>query len=203
MPNNEEREYRSMEITLQAGADGTPSYRVDGYASTFAPYKLGRVNGVDVYERIQPSAFEGADMSDVVFRVDHQGPVYARTSNGSLELYIDEHGLGTHADLGRTSRSRQLFEDIAAGNYPKMSFVFKVAPGGEHFDAQTRTRVVDKIAKVFDVGPSSVPYNPDTELTVSARSCLDGVIQAVEEAERLQALELRRKRLKTKHQYRR
>ena len=76
-----------------------------------------------------------------------------------------------------------LFADIEAGNYPKMSFAFTVAE--DHYDKATHTRVIDRIAKVFDVSPVSFPANPGTELCVSTRDYFDGVIEA-EKAERLE-----------------
>ena len=179
----QDREYRNMELRLiQEGEE--PSFFVEGYASTFEPYVLMTVDGVDYSERIDPKAFEDADLNDVVFRVDHEGPVYARTSAGSVEIWADEHGLGQRTDLGRTQRAKDLFYDIAAGNYPKMSFAFTVAE--DHFDRETHTRVIDRIAKVYDVSPVSFPANPTTELSVSTRDYFDGVIE-MERAERLEA----------------
>jgi len=178
-----DREYRSMElkaVLIEEGAE--PSYLVEGYASTFDPYVLLTVDGVDYSERIEPTAFDEADLSDVVFRVDHEGRVYARSSAGTVELWHDGHGLGQRTDLSKTQAARELFADIEAGNYPKMSFAFTVAE--DHFDRETHTRVIDRIAKVFDVSPVSFPANPNTELSVSTRSYFDGVIEA-ERAERL------------------
>jgi HK97 family phage prohead protease len=151
------------------------------------------VDGIDYSERIEPTAFENADMTDVVFRVDHEGPVYARTSAGTVELWTDEHGLAQRTDLGRTQRARDVFYDIAAGNYPKMSFAFSVAE--DHYDKATHTRIIDRIAKVYDVSPVVFPANPTTELSVSTRDYFNGVIEA-EKAERLEreALELERRR---------
>lgn len=197
MKLDDTREYRSMDMSIRAVDGGTPSYIVEGYASTFSPYKVATINGIDCYERIQSNAFAGADLSDVVFRVDHTGRVYARTSNGTVQIYVDDHGLGHHTDLSRTETGRQLFEEIKAGNYPKMSFAFRVAPGGDHYEPETHTRVIDKIAKVFDISPVGFPSNPDTEL--SARSYFDGVIEAAKEAERLHALEIQRKKTQLKN----
>ena len=177
----QDREYRMMDLRVMEGDE--PSFFVEGYASTFQPYVLLTRDGVDYSERIEPTAFDGADLSDVVFRVDHEGPVYARTSAGSVQLWTDEHGLGQRTDLGRTQRARDLFYDIAAGNYPKMSFAFSVAE--DHFDKETHTRIIDRIAKVYDVSPVSFPANPTTELSVSTRDYFDGVIEA-EKAERLE-----------------
>ncbi len=180
-----EREYRSMELRIAPREDGAePSFFVEGYAATFQPYVLMTVDDVDYSERIAPDAFEGADLSDVVFRVDHTGRVYARTSAGTVELWTDEHGLGNRTYLGKTQRAQDVFYDIEAGNYPQMSFAFTVAE--DHYDKATHTRVIDRIAKVFDVSPVSFPANPTTELSVSTRDYFNGVIE-MEKAERLEA----------------
>lgn len=194
MPSRE-REYRSMELRA-APADGEkPSFLVEGYASTFEPYVLFSEDGIDYSERIDPHAFDDADMSDVVFRVDHQGPVYARTSAGTVNLWVDEHGLGQKTDLSRTQRARDVFYDIEAGNYPKMSFAFIVADDGDHYDKKSHTREITKIAKVFDVSPVSFPANPGTELGVSTRDYFDGVIEA-EKAERLERRERQKQKIR-------
>ena len=175
----QDREYRSMDLRFPE----EQSFMVEGYASTYEPYKLLTIDGVDYFERIEPTAFDGADLTDVVFRVDHEGRVYARTSAGTVQLWHDEHGLGQKTDLSKTQAARDLFADIEAGNYPKMSFAFTVAE--DHFDKATNTRVIDRIAKVFDVSPVSFPANPTTELSVSTRDYFNGVIEA-EKAERLE-----------------
>lgn len=192
MPSRE-REYRNMELRIAPTEDDAePSFFVEGYASTFQPYVLFRSEeGIDYSERIEPTAFDEADMSDVVYRVDHTGPVYARTSAGSVELWHDEHGLGQRTDLSRTQRAREHYEDVKAGNYPKMSFAFTVADGGDYYDKATHTRVITRIAKVFDVSPVSFPANPGTELSISTRDYFDGVIEA-EKAERLEREERER-----------
>ena len=195
MPSNE-REYRSMELRIAPAEDGMePSFFVEGHAATFQPYVLMTRDGVDYSERIEPNAFDGADMSDVVFRVDHVGTVYARSSAGSLDVWADEHGLAQRADLGRTQRARDLYADIAAGNYPQMSFAFSVAE--DHYDKATHTRVIDRIAKVYDVSPVTFPANPTTELSVATRDYFDGVIEA-ERAERLEREERERQKQKIK-----
>ena len=187
-----EREYRSMELRIMP-QDENPCM-VEGYASTFDTYVLFSQDGVDYSERIEPTAFEGADLSDVVFRVDHEGPVYARTSAGTVETWTDEHGLAQRTDLSKTQRARELFADIEAGNYPQMSFAFTVAE--DHYDRATHTRIIDRIAKVYDVSAVSFPANPNTSLSIATRSFFDGEIEK-EKAERLEreAMELERQKL--------
>ena len=192
-----DREYRNMTFEVKEGGE-QPSFLVEGYASTFEPYVLINIDGVDYSERIEPTAFDNTDMSDVVFRVDHEGPVYARTSAGTVEIKADGHGLYQKTDLSRTQRARDLYADIEAGNYPKMSFAFTVAE--DHFDSETNTRVIDRVKKIYDVSPVSFPSNPTTELHV--RDYFNGVIEAEKaaEAERLAAEEARRSDLERREE---
>ena len=185
-----EREYRNMAFEVRKDGD-EPSFLVEGYASTFEPYKLIEIDGEDYNERIEPTAFDEADMTDVVYRIDHEGKVFARSSAGTIKLDIDEHGLHQVTDLGKTRAGKEHFEEIAAGNYPQMSFAFTVAE--DHYDADTRTRIIDRIGKVFDISAVSFPANPTTELHV--RDYFNGVIEAEKaaEAERLQAEEAERR----------
>ena len=183
------REYRNMTFEVRTDGD-EPSFLVEGYASTFEPYKLLEIDGEDYNERIDPKAFDEADMTDVVYRIDHEGKVYARSSAGTVKLDVDEHGLHQITDLSKTRAAREHYEDIVAGNYPQMSFAFTVAE--DHYDADSRTRIIDRIAKVFDISAVSFPANPNTELY--ARDYFNGVIEAEKaaEAERLKAEEERR-----------
>ena len=188
-----DREYRDLAIEVEERKEGSePTYIVRGYASTFEPYVLFTdEDGVDYKEIIEPTAFDEADLTDVVFRVDHEGTVYARSSAGTLKVGTDSHGLFDEADLSKTAKARGLYEDIAAGNYPKQSFAFTVAE--DEYDRKTHTRTIKRIAKVFDVSPVSFPANPGTELDIATRDYFNGVIEA-EKAERLE----REKREKAK-----
>ena len=180
-----DREYRSMELRIPEPEGEEQRYIVEGYASTFEPYVLLNIDGIDYSERIEPTAFVGADLSDVVFRIDHTGRVYARSSAGTVQVWADEHGLAQRTDLSKTQMARDVFADIEAGNYPKMSFAFKVAEDGDSYDKATHTRTIHRIAKVYDVSPVVWPANPGTELGVATRDYFDGVIEA-ETAERLE-----------------
>ena len=179
---SKEREYRSLELRTDASDSG--DYLVRGYASTWDKYMLWEWDGIEYYEEIDRNAFE-ADLSDVVFRIDHTGRVYARTSADTVKLSTDDTGLAITADLSKTTASRSLYEDIAAGNYPKMSFAFTVKE--DKYNSETRTRTILKIDKVFDVSPVSFPANPNTE--ISARDYFNGVIEGAE-AERLERVRI-------------
>lgn len=191
MAIRDNREYRNLG-TFEHDAEDS-EFMVRGYASTFEPYLMFEDDGIQYFERIAPTAFEDADMSDVVFLRDHTGRVLARTKNGALNLTTDTHGLLSVTDLGLTSASKEMFEDIRTGNYSQMSFSFVVARGGEHFEEEARkvTRVIDRISKVYDVSAVSFPQNPGTDIGVSYRDLFNGVIER-REAERLKAIRARK-----------
>lgn len=178
MPIKNDREYRSAQ-PFEARED---SYIVEGYASTFSPYVLYRDKDMEVREQIDPHAFDNADMQDTILVYDHSGKVYARVSNNTLELSVDDHGLKVRADLSKTESARQLYEEIKAGMITQMSFAFTI--GEDEYNKKERMRTIKTVRKVYDVSPVSIPSNPDTE--IAARSYFDGVIE-MERAERLAA----------------
>lgn len=191
MAIRDNREYRNLG-TFEHNAEDS-EFIVRGYASTFEPYLMYEEDGVQYVERIAPTAFDDADLSDVVFLRDHTGRVLARTKNGALNLSTDTHGLFSETNLGLTTASKEMYEDIRTGNYSQMSFSFVVAKGGQHFEEEARkvTRVIDRISKVYDVSAVSFPQNPGTDIGVSYRDLFNGVIER-REAERLKAIRARK-----------
>ena len=190
-----DREYRSFEFMTRAKDEGDkPSFLVEGYASTFEEYELGRDDAGVYNERIEPTAFNETDMSDVVFLLDHTGRVYARTKNDTVKLSVDDKGLFTETDLSRTSASREVFEDIEAGNYSQMSFAFtvdktedaqEVRQSGETPEGlPIYTRVIKRIRKLYDISAVGFPANPTTDIGVATRAAFDGEIERIK-AERL------------------
>ena len=165
------------------------THYVEGVAARFEPYVLWEDEDGPVYERFEPRCFDSADMSDVIMQFDHQGRVFARTSNGTLLIFVDDQGLRMCADLSRTEGSRQLYDDIKAGMITKMSWRF--TPGDYDYDPETRTICHHTIKKVWDVSAVSIPANDNTE--ISARSFGNGLI--AEAARREAELDERRRRL--------
>lgn len=166
------REYRSYSGAFSVSED--EEYVVEGYATTFdAPYDFG-IDGTK--ERILRSALDGADMSDVIFQLNHEGQTMARLRNGSLVIELDEHGMRVRAYLGGSRSGRDLYEAIKSGLIDRMSWGFAVPTGGYEYDEATRTFTVTRVSKVFDVSAVSIPANEDTE--IHARSYIDGAIDA-------------------------
>ena len=99
-----DREYRDIELREFELKD--EDYIVEGYAALFdKPYVLWEDEDGTYYEDISSRAFENADMSDVIFLYNHEGMVYARLSNNTLELNIDDVGIKVRADLSSTQAS--------------------------------------------------------------------------------------------------
>ena len=119
---------------------------------------------------------------------DHQGKVLARLSNGTLGIEPTEKGLFIYADLSKSQEARELYEEIKNGLVTKMSWAFTVAE--EEYDKETRTRIIKRIKKVYDVSAVSIPANDGT--IISARSFINGVI----EKEQQELLERRKRKIK-------
>ena len=199
----EGRQYRALVEIRAIPEELTDKKIVEGYATTFnEPYELWRDGPDYVFmEQVDARAFDDTDMSDVIMQYDHEGRVFARTGNGTLELDVDNHGLHIRADLGGTEIGRQLYEEIRGGYTDKMSFGFTVDEDErliqEDRESGTVTvlRTIKSIGKLYDVSAVSLPANNATE--ISARSWCDGVIQQLTE-ERRKAEERERKIKKIK-----
>ena len=179
-------EFRAVEQTEEEA----PNYIVEGYATTFNdPYVLYEYQGEKYSEQIDRDALQEADMSDVIMLYNHEGMVFARMSNGTLEVSPNERGLYVRADLSKTQASREMYENIKAGLVTQMSWAFTVDE--DSYDENTRTRSIMKIRKVYDVSAVSIPANPNTD--ISARAYWDGVI-AEEKRRRDRERELEEKR---------
>ena len=192
------REYRKIdaaEMETRTGESG--EMIVEGYATTFnQPYRLMGDDKMTVNQQVDRDAFKETDMSDVIMQYDHEGRVFARIANGTLQLTEDDHGLKITANLGGTEIGRQLYEEIKGGYTTKMSFGFKVRKSertieeNEEMGSITVHRKITEIEKLYDVSAVSLPANDATE--ISARNLSEGVIAEVKE-ERL-AIEAQRRK---------
>ena len=203
MPVNKNREYRNL--TLRA-IDYDPDEArkvVEGYASTFdEAYTLYNGDGWRYDEIVDRGAFDATDMSDVIMQYDHQGRVFARNKNNTLEVIPDEKGLFIRADLGGTELGRELYDEIRGGYTDKMSFGFTV--NGDYEEREKLddgfviyTRHIKSVGKLYDVSAVSIPANDGT--SISVRNLTDGVIERIQ-AERLEEerIELHRRKAELK-----
>ena len=190
MPVTDKREYRRIDVAgFETRTEDDGQMIVEGYAATFnQPYTLTTRQEIELREQIDPGAFDETDMDDVIMQYDHEGRVFARKRNGTLEISTDEHGLKIRARLDGTTIGRQLYEEIKGGYTDRMSFGFTVADGGERREKVEETgktvvlRTITKIRKLYDVSAVSLPANDATEISV--RNLSDGVIAQVTEEHR-------------------
>lgn len=188
MPLKSDREYRNFTFEVrEVKPEEDGKMIVRGYASTFnEPYELYNDGTYIFREQVDPGAFDEADLSDVILQYNHEGRVFARTSNGTLQVSVDDKGFAVEADLGGTEIGRQLYEEIKGGYTDRMSFGFTVEEEKrEEYRDETSGRVdilrtITRIRKLYDVSAVSLPANDGTE--ISARSYGEGAIaKAVEE----------------------
>ena len=177
MPMKAERQYRSAVLPFSVAEQSKrfeTDFYVEGFAARYEPYKLYEDEGGAIYEAFERSAFAETDFSDVIFQYNHEGRVFARTSNKTLLVEPDNHGLFQAADLKLTDASRSIYQDIETKLITKMSWAFLPDEKTLEYDRENRTIIHHKIPKVFDVSAVSYPANSGTE--INARSFCDGVI---------------------------
>ena len=189
----EGQQYRSMELRAVKNGNENPEYRVSGYSTMFnQPFVLYRDKWggqeYEIREQVDSHAFDSADMSDVIFNLNHEGRVFARQSNGTLKLTIEEKGLHVDAYLGGTEEGRKIHEEIEGGYLTKMSYRFVVEDDEvkefSEGDKRVILRTITNIRKLYDVSVVSIPADDHT--SISARSFSDGLIEKLQ-AERLEA----------------
>ena len=184
----EDRQYRDIDLSrIEHRTDQVSGEKiVEGYATVFNQrYLLWSEPGFEVWEEVDSNAFAETDMSDVIMQYNHEGRVFARVSNDTLEVKPDEIGLHITARLGGTELGRQMYEEIQGGYTNKMSFGFTVGEDQriENEDRETGKvtilRRITKITKLYDVSAVSLPANDAT--SISARSYSEGAIAEIRE----------------------
>ena len=157
------KEIRKLDMQFRAEPTDDGKMEIKGYAAVFnSPETYGYT------EVIAPTAFDEADMSDVVLRYNHNDTfmVLARTRNNSLKLNVDSTGLYMDAQLqDDITDHRNIFNAIKSGLIDKQSFAFVVT--ADDYDYDTDTRTITKIGKVFDVSVVDQPFYNATDVSVA------------------------------------
>lgn len=164
------KEIRKLDLQIRAENNDTGKMEIKGYAAVF--------NSPETYdgytELIAPTAFDEADMSDVVLRYNHNDSfmVLARTRNNSLKLNTDETGLMIDATLqDDITEHRDIFNAIKSQLIDKQSFAFTVEE--DEYDYDTDTRTITKIGKLFDVSVVDQPFYNGTDVSVARKETND------------------------------
>ena len=161
--------------TAEVRAAGDDSLVVEGYASNFdVEYDLGYFK-----ESVARGAFDDVMQDDVRFLLNHTGAPLARTTNGTLELSLDETGLKYRAALADTQDGRDLYKLIKRGDITQSSFAFTI--DNDEWSEDRSTRTITKIGRLLDTSAVTYPASPST--TVAARN----MAAAAQEAEELKS----------------
>ena len=148
---------------------------VEGYAAVFNQRALiweSEWSGWKYMEVIDRNAFNGADMSDTVFKYNHGdvAMILARTSNNTLTMNTDDKGLRISADIIDTNNGTDVYKLIKRGDLNKMSFAFTVKSERTEVDKENKiyTRTITAFDKIYDVAVIDFPAYDGT--SIQARS---------------------------------
>lgn len=162
------KETRIIEIRADAPA-GAESLILTGRPIVFdTPTVINDPAGKYI-EIIKRGALDGADLSDVrlFYNHDTNKVPLARTPR-TMRLMPTPAGMDMEATLPNTQDAKSVHEAVKRGDLTGMSFAFKVAPGGDYYDASTNTRTITKIERVLECSIVPFPAYPTT--SVEARS---------------------------------
>ena len=175
-----EKERRFIELRTVEIKEESDEMIIEGYAIVFD----SPATHYGFTEIIDRNALTGADMTDVVFRYNHNDTwlAIARTRNKSLEFKIDDKGLFIRAKLIDTQTNRDIYKSIQSGLLDKMSFSFSTEK--DEWDYKTDTRKVLQIKKLFDVSVVDTPFYDDTEIYARALGELESHKESLESEKR-------------------
>jgi HK97 family phage prohead protease/HK97 family phage major capsid protein len=161
---------------VRAASDDTLT--VSGYAAVFDD-----ITDIGYFkERIARGAFEGVMQDDVRLLINHTGVPLARTTNGTLDLEVDDTGLRYTARLADTTEGRDLYKLIKRGDISQSSFAFTIAD--EDWDRKANLRTITRMGALLDVSPVTYPAYPTTTVAARAKAAgpEDEVVEEIIEA---------------------
>ena len=179
----------AAEMRAETGAEND-EHRITGYASVFE-------NTADIYgmfnEKIARGAFDGCKFKDVILCVNHETnkiPL-ARSRNNNkkstMQLSVDDNGLYVNAliDTEKNSEAEALYSAIQRGDMGGMSFIFEIGDyEWENLDSDKPTKIITRIAEVFEVTAATFPFYKATTLDARAKRSLESEQAALESAKK-------------------
>ena len=124
-------------------------------------------------EEIAPNAFDGVLKNDVRAYFNHNPDlILGRVSANTLRIRKTKKGLQYSLDLPNTTAGRDMLENLKNGNVNQSSFAFQVEKDSWRSDDDLgEIRTIEKVKRLYDVSPVSLPAYPDSnDLQVATRN---------------------------------
>ena len=123
-------------------------------------------------EKIKVGAFDGVLKNDVRAFFNHDPNfLLARTTSGTLKLAVDKMGLSYSFEVPDTTAGRDLVISMERGDITQSSFAFMVEKDSWSEQDGQEIRTIEKVGRLFDVSPVSIPAYPQAnDLVVAKRS---------------------------------
>ena len=170
---------------------------VEGYAAVFNQRILiweSEWSGWKYMEVIDRNAFDGADMSDTVFKYNHGdiAMLLARASNNTLTMNTDDKGLRISADIIDTNNGTDVYKLIKRGDLNKMSFAFTVKNERSESDRENKiyTRTITAFDKIYDVAVVDFPAYDGTSIQARSKEYFVNLERGLQEEKRRKKLYL-------------
>ena len=170
---------------------------VEGYAAVFNQRALiweSEWSGWKYMEVIDRNAFNGADMSDTVFKYNHGdvAMILARASNNTLTMNTDDKGLRISADIIDTNNGTDVYKLIKRGDLNKMSFAFTVKSERTESDRENKiyTRTITAFDKIYDVAVVDFPAYDGTSIQARSKEYFVNLERGLQEEKRRKKLYL-------------
>lgn len=193
--NDAQRRFMVTDVTIEQraaeveGGEGTEIIK-GRFCIYNSPYKLGN----NVYEIIEQGALEGADFSDVVCLYNHEdemllGRMY--NGEGTLKISLDNQGGLFSCDKANTTAFNDTRENVRVKNIRGCSFAFTIESETVETDvlqadgSYATIYRINKIKKVYDVGPVNNPAYIETDVEASMRSRVQPIKKEVRSQEDL------------------
>lgn len=162
MSDREIRQVRSVNSQFNTREDDGKLY-IEGYFAVFnSNYEI--FDGAS--ESVAPGAFDGALSDDIRALIDHETRlVLGRTSAGTLELRVDEHGLFGRIEVNPNDQdAMNLYARVQRGDVNQCSFGFDILDEEYEVLESGEVHWTIKSVRLYEVSVVTFPAYEQTEV---------------------------------------
>lgn len=123
-------------------------------------------------EMIKPNAFDSVLNNDVRVFFNHDpNYILGRTKAGTAKISSDKTGLKYEFEVPDTQAGRDLLVSLERGDISQSSFAFSVDRDSWSERDGRDIRTIEKVKRLYDVSPVSIPAYPDADdIAIAKRS---------------------------------